>query len=283
MANTPNRQRGTGRLSGREAREAWAILQSQRIQDAELHLLFAPGKRPDRQAIGAALARLPTVDISHDPIHGDDTHPETLWPGQQHWLEVVRDGLTFDLCGVAPGPACPFPDLAHRFDLPALPTEADLEAMVLRPGPHLAAAGSSLPLNRTMLGLACDLVNQFADLTAIGWGPSRSAIGRRFFESATSAWLDHGPFPALGLTAFVEAPDHALQSEGLAFWIGQELRIEPPLSSDRVAATRLAIRIVNHLVMSGTLTADDPITAPDGTRLVLRPEQGGAIISVWRE
>lgn len=223
------------------------------------------------------------MGISHDPFPDDTPHVEPVWAGQQHWLELLRDGLTFDLSGLAPGPASPFPDIDHRFDLPGLPGAGDHESMTLRPGPHLSSAGNSLPLLRTMLGLACDLVRHFDDLVAVGWGPARSAIGRRFFESVTSAWLDGGPFPALGLTAFVETPDAALHSVGLSFWIGQELRIEPPLSADRVAATRLGIRLVNHLVLIGGLEADDHITAPDGTRLVLRPSRNRALISVWRE
>ncbi|RNJ62887.1 MAG: hypothetical protein EDM03_00060 [Porphyrobacter sp. IPPAS B-1204] len=223
------------------------------------------------------------IGISHDPSPDTAAHAETLWPGQLHWLELLRDGLTFDLSGMTPGPASAFPVLAHRFDLPALPAGDDHEAMIFRPGPHLAAGGNSLPLVRTMLAVACDMVRHFDDLVAVGWGPAGTAIGRRFFESVTSAWLDGGPFPALGLTAFVETADGALQSEGLAFWIGQELRIEPPLSADRVAATRLGIRLVNHLVLTGGLSADDRITAPDGTRLVLRASRGRAIISVWRE
>lgn len=256
---------------------------SQRAHDAELHLLFARGKRPDRLAVGAFAVGRQVISISHDPHADAASHAETLKPSQKYWLELLRDGLTFDLSGLAPGPASAFPDIAHRFDLPALPSADDHEAMLLRPGPHLAAGGSSLPMVRTMLGLACDLLHHFDDLVAVGWGPAGTVIGRQFFESVTTAWLDGGPFPALGLTAFVQTPDGALQSEGLAFWIGQELRIEPPLSADRVAATRLGIRLVNHLVLTGGLDADDRITAPDGTRLVLRASSGRAIISVWRE
>jgi hypothetical protein len=173
--------------------------------------------------------------------------------------------------------------IEHRFDLPAMPTPESYEVLTLRPGPHLAAGGKSLPLIRTMLALACDMVRQFDDLAAVSWAPALSGIGRRFFESVTSAWLDGGAFPALGLTAFAETPDGALQSIGLAYWIGQELRIEPPLSADRVTATRLAIRLVNHLVIVGGLSDDDRIVAPDGTRLVLRPSRSRALINVWRE
>jgi hypothetical protein len=223
------------------------------------------------------------VSIGHDPLTEDAPHAEALWPGQLHWIELLRSGLTFDCSGLAPGSAAPFPQLAHRFDLPALPDPATCEALVLRPGPHVAAGGSSLPLMRELLALGCDLVRQFDDLVAVGWGPAGTAIGPRFFESVTSAWLDGGPFPALGLTAFVQAPDGAIETTGLAFWIGQELRIELPLSADRIAATRLGIRLVNHLVLIGGLAEDDRIVAPDGTRLVLRPSRSRAVIGVWRE
>lgn len=260
-----------------------AISPSQRVYDAELHLLFDRGTRPDRDAIRAFAARCPPVSVSHDSHPEDAPYVDALQRSGQYWVELLRDGLTFDLVGLAPGPKSASPDLAQRFDLPALPELRDYETLTLRPGPHVAAAGKSMPVVRTMMALACDLVRHFDDLLAIGWEPAGSVIGRRFFESVTAAWLDGGPFPALGLTAFVEAPDGALQSVGLAFWIGRELRIEPPLSDDRVAATRLAIRLVNHLILVGGLEADDHITAPDGSRLVLRPSRERALISVWRE
>ncbi len=265
------------------SRGASTIPHSQRAPHAQLHLLFARGKRPDRHALGAFVTRYRTVSISHDPFSEGVADAEALWPAQQHWIELLSEGLTFDLTGLAPGPASPFPELTQRFDLPALPTESDYEAVTLRPGPHLAAGGNAMPLMRTLLGLGCELVRHFEDLVAVGWGPAKSAIGRRFFESTAAAWLDGGPFPALGLTGFVETPDMSLESIGLEFWIGQELRIEPPLSLDRVAATRLGIRLVNHLVIVGGLTEDDRIIAPDGTPLVLRPSRDRSIISVWRE
>lgn len=241
---------------------------------------------------------MPTVSISHDPARGHAAEAETgcnparlgdarpddaVWPGQLQWVELLRDGLTFDLSGLAPGPGAVFPAFAHRFDLEAMPSPENCETMVLRPGPHLIEGAASLPLMRGLLAFGCDIVRQFDDMLAVGWGPARTAIGPRFFESATSAWLDGGPFPALGLTAFGQADDGAIESEGLGFWIGQELRIESPLSADRVAATRLGIRLVNHLVLAGGMTEDDRIIAPDGSRLVLRASRTRPLISVWRE
>jgi hypothetical protein len=246
-------------------------------------LLFVPGKRPDRAAIVAFAANQHGAGISHDPFPEGAPQAEPIWPGQLQWIELLCDGSTFDLSGLAPGPESAFPAIDYRFDLPAVPGADDYDVMVLKAGPHLATTANSMPVMRAMMALAADLVRHFDDLAAVSWGPARSAIGRRFFESVTSAWLDGGPFPALGLTAFSEAPDGALQSVGLAFWTGQELRIEPPISTDKVAATRLGIRLVNHLVIAGPLADDDRIMAPDGTRLVLRLSRNRALVSVWRE
>jgi len=140
-----------------------------------------------------------------------------------------------------------------------------------------------MPVVKAMIALARDLVHHFESLEAVVWPTSQSAIGRRFFESVTTAWLDGGPFPALGLTAFRETIDGAMQSTGLDFWIGQELRIEPPLSSDKVAATRLGVRLVNQLIAVGGIEGDERIVAPDGTRLLLRTSRNWRFIRVSRE
>lgn len=136
---------------------------------------------------------------------------------------------------------------------------------------------------RGLVALARDLAHHFEDASAIVWPPAKSAIGRRFFESITTAWIDGGAFPALGLTAFQETIDGALQSVGLTYWIGQELRIEAPLSSDKVAATRLGVRLINQLILLGGLDDSERIVAPDGSRLVMRPSRNRKYIRVWRE
>jgi len=140
-----------------------------------------------------------------------------------------------------------------------------------------------MPVARTMLCLTCELVQYFDDLEAIVWPPSQSVIGREFFLSVAKAWLDGGAFPALGLVAFREAVDGALQSAGLGFWIGQELRIEPPLSNDRVAATRLGVRLINQLILVGGIDESERIVAPDGSRLIMRLSLNRKFIRVLRE
>ena len=261
-----------------------------------MFLLFARGKRPDRSAIREFVAQERWVTISHDPLEGGGLHlvsdeGETLQSSATTttpaddlvWVELLRDGLTFDLCGLFPGGASTFASVEHRFDLEQLPGAAHYEALHLAPGHHLAGGERTMPVVKAMIALARDLVHHFDTLEAVVWPASQSAIGRRFFESVTTAWLDGGPFPALGLTAFRETIDGALQSTGLDFWIGQELRIEPPLSSEKVAATRLGVRLVNQLIAVGGIEGDERIIAPDGSRLLLRTSRNGRFIRVSRE
>ncbi|MDC8753178.1 hypothetical protein OIK40_00820 [Erythrobacter sp. sf7] len=204
-------------------------------------------------------------------------------PPDELWLELLREGLTFDLRGLAPGAACPAPEIAHRLDLAPIAGNVAFESLVIAPGPHLSGGERSMPVLKGMLALARDLTQHFDDLQAVYWEPSRSAIGRRFFESVVTAWLEGGAFPALGLTAFEEAPDGALQTVGLDLWIDQELRIEPPLATDKVAGTRLGVRLINHLVIVGGLDQSERIMAPDGTRLVMQASRNSQFIRVRRE
>ncbi|MEQ8412082.1 MAG: hypothetical protein RIC51_06445 [Erythrobacter sp.] len=261
-----------------------------------LYLLFAAGKRPDRHAILQFAERHPSVSLSYDPLDGPDAElvpasAQAHEPGEpaqsdlaeKVWVELLRDGLTFDLRGMAPGRACPVAHAEHLFDMEEASAPSSCEGMRIMPGPHLAGGERTVPVMRGMVALARDIVHHFSDLEAVAWPPAKSAIGRRFFESTVTAWLEGGAFPALGLTAFSEGLDGALQSVGLDHWIGQELRIEPPLAADRVTATRLGVRLVNQLVLVGGLDESERIIAPDGTRLVLRPSRNGRFIRVWRE
>ncbi len=272
------------------------IDQSQYADARGLHLLFAAGKRPSRAAIKEFVGSQQSISISHDPSDGaslqlvaadgeelpssTEIRPE---PHDDIWVELLREGLTFDLRGIAPGQSCAFPEVEHRFDLKREPGTAEYEALLLEPGQHLIGGEASLPVVKGMIALARDMVHHFEDIVAVVWPPSKSAIGRQFFESISTAWLEGGAFPALGLTAFREVIDGALQSVGLDFWIGQELRIEPPLSADKVAATRLGVRIINQLIIVGGLEESERILAPDGTRLVMRPSRNKKFVRVWRE
>lgn len=222
---------------------------------------------------------LVTADVDPVPGNSESSHGVE----KPVWLELLREGLAFDLVGLDPGDPARLPEFKHRFDTGEVPQLANFEGLSLSPGHHLAGGERTMPVAKGLIGLARDLVHSFEDLEAIIWPASKALIGQRYFESTTTAWLDGGPFPALGLIAFEETHDGALQSVGLDFWIGQELLIEPPLSSEKVAATRLGVRLVNQLVLVGGVERVERVIGPDGSRLMLRTSKNKHFVRVTRE
>jgi hypothetical protein len=216
-----------------------------------------------------ALTAIDRATVSHDP-------------GESGPIELLRDGLTFDLSGLEPDSPSAIPPLRHQFDCPDGLDPEHCEAIVLVPGPHLVSGASNMPVIRTQAALAADLAAGLPGALAIAWGPSASLIGPAFFASSIAAWLGGGAFPTIGLTAFASAPDGGLHSEGLAYFTGQELRLEPELAEDRVSAAQLAVRLVDRLIAQPPVTAEDRVIGPDGGSLALAPSANGRFVRVKR-
>ena len=247
-----------------------------------IYLLFEAGTRPDRDRMRPFVASHPQHGISFDPAGSasdvaDGAKPREAAPA---WLELLSSGLTFELSGLAPGESLDMPTASQLFDIKDANGPMEWEAVCLAPGAHLSGGERTLPVIRVMMALARDLVSHFEALAAVAWMPASAMIGRRYFESTVSAWLGGGPFPSPGLAAFEAGGGGSLRSVGLAHFIGQEIVIDPLLASDRLAATRLGARIVNQLVLTGKLSEREDIIAPDGTRLVMTPEAGGAEVHI---
>ncbi len=203
--------------------------------------------------------------------------------GDPHWLELLSAGLTFDLQGLTPSGGMKLPKIEYSFDFEDIPAAVGMEALRLVPGSHLSGGERSMPVMRALFGLARDLMQHFEEAEAAVWPPSRSLIGRRFFDSTVTAWLEGGAFPALGLTAFRETDDGGLESVGLDFLIGQELLLDHSLVGDKVAATRLGIRLINQFVIMGGIREAEYVTSPDGRRLLVSPSTDGTTIRVRGE
>lgn len=240
-----------------------------------LSLFFDPALRPDVRAIRRLEAGGRAFSISHDPAALADAAP-----GDGDWLELLANGLTFDLAGLAPGSAASTGQFRHRFDLPESFEPAASAALALRPGPHLAGGAAMLPVVRSQAWLAVQLC-ALPGVAAVGWAPAASLSSTAHFTASVGRWLEGGVFPALGLTALAEARDGGLHSEGLAFFTGQELRIEPELAADKAAAARLAVRLIDRLVVQGSVERAGSITGPNGEALRIGPSENRRFVRVW--
>lgn len=242
-------------------------------------LLFEKGGRPDVKSVGTAVDKLCTVLVSHDP---SELQPQPAPNKSMDWLELLADGLTFDLINLAPNQSANIPELRNTFDCPDDFLTAECDAICLRPGPHLSGGPGSMPIVRRMLGLAAELGSELPTLRAIFWPPAAISIGPTSFCTNVASWVAGGQFPAQCLIGFRPMNDQALQTEGLAFFTGQELRIEPDFVGDHSTATQLAIRLVQQLVQHGPLTETEDVMAPDGSQMRLKPSGNGKFVRVWR-
>ena len=244
-------------------------------------LLFAAGRRPDAGAIRQLAEKQGGFSVSFDPV-AESSSGATAPAGQgAAWLELLANGLTFDLVGLMPGPRAEPPPCVHRYALAAEANALDLEALTILPGPHLAGGHTMAPVIRTLAWLGASLA-ELDGIEAVAWHPARSWCDPDYFRDGVLRWIEGGVFPSLGLTALAMAPDGGMQSEGLALFTAQELRIEPELMADKAAGAKIGVRLIDLLVEKGRIDTPQRIVGPDGLPLRLEPSANGRFVRVWR-
>lgn len=234
---------------------------------AVVALAFAPGKRPDAEAILALSGQdtlLTPFAVTHSQLTGDP------------WLELLTGGLAFDCRGLAPG----------RFSLPSgegallgLAQVPDGEAITLEPAPHLAEGAGLLPIVRAMAGLAAQL-SDLSGVTAVYWRPAKCWMAPKYFAGVVREWLKGGPFPGLGLTSLRHGEGGTMVSVGLDYLIGQELLFAPNRRLSPAALARIAVRLVNDLVSSGPLQRPATLRGPEGEWIEVVPTRDGRQLQV---
>ncbi|MBB3956252.1 hypothetical protein [Novosphingobium sediminicola] len=233
------------------------------------YVQFPQGRAPRVQAVLDLLrqatdaARILTV--THQPQDDDD------------WLELLSSGLTFDLCGLSGGVAAP--QVAVRYGV-AADTDLDHSAWLrLAPGAHLSGGRSQLPVVRVMAGVVLALLD-LPDAMGVAWGPARTVMSTEHFRRIIPGWLKGGAFPALGLTALSRDAAGGVVSEGLSFFTGLELRIEPLLAKQPGLAGKIAVRLIHSLVEGWTVKEPTEVEGPEGEILGVIPEENGKILRV---
>jgi hypothetical protein len=231
-----------------------------------LALLYAAGERPAVMDLRRAAEASGGFAVTFAP------------EGEPGRAEVLITGLAFELSGLAPGEGEPIPAIAHRFGFEDSLPDTGWEAIVLRPGPHLAGAAAMLPVVRGCVALAAALAKE-THAGAVAWLPARSAMGSDYFAAVVADWLNGGAFPVLGLTALVRGGS-GFASEGLAFFTGQELDLIASPGGEPAQTGRIAIRLIDLLAAHGPVTAPIQLAGPDGEPLLAEPMIDGSRVRV---
>ncbi|QYJ05936.1 hypothetical protein [Qipengyuania flava] len=246
-----------------------------------LTLLFDRGARPDSAAILSLVESIRGCDVAYDPSAvGSAAHvaqADTDRVERPQWLELVCDGLSFDVLGLGNSAPLPAPDVRFRVGIDAEPTDTS-EAIGLFPGPHIAEGAHALPIIRTLARIGAVIARDLPGVRAVCWGPARLASSPAFLDQAVTGWLEGGPFPALCFVGFEMTDAGQLETEGLSFFIGHELEVAPEAARDRLSATRLAMRLIHELVGAELPEETWTFPAEDGAPLtLLRDEASGRI------
>ena len=238
--------------------------------EGAIFLMFEPGARPHCSDLRNALTRCQSpAHVSHE-----------LSQDGFDLVELVVKGLTFDCTGLAPGEGARMPAPTETIgfdDLAALPP---LEALSLRPAPHLAGGGRMAPVLRTMFALAAELA-MCLPTSAVLWQPAGIAMAPAHFSRITLAWLAGGMFPAPGLVALAAGADRAVASRGLGYFAGQEFRVEQGGQETAAQTLALAARLADHLVAEGPVTEPIEVTIA-GEPLFAEPARLGDQVWFWR-
>lgn len=238
-----------------------------------LALLFPAGERAGVAAVEALLAQ---------PRLAATARVTSLRGQGEGWIELLASGLTFDLAGLLPSESAVFPASRHIFGLPRDIGESAWEACLLTPGPHLADAGAMEPVVRTMAAVASALA-QGLGAAAVCWLPAASWMDVTYFTRIVDGWCSGGAFPALGFSGMERLGDGTVASEGLAFFTGQELRVEPRPGEAPADTVKLAVRLADRMVRDGRIAEAGRLTGPDSEALIAEPSADGRLVRLRRQ
>jgi hypothetical protein len=256
--------------------------------DAGLYLLFTAGSRPhfgDVERLLSDLAKAPRpralASLRAVGVSRPETGAGAGKGAEQTGLELLANGLTFDVLGLVPMPPRLVPRSRYHFGLSPGFSELEFEAVELSPGPHLADAGLMLPVLKTMAAVAGELATGLG-AQAISWSPAGCLMDPGYFDRMIYNWNNGGPFPALGLTGIATKEGGVIESDGLAYFTGQEIQIEPRTGEPPVDTVKVAVRVIDYLAHYGKLGQPDNLTGPDGAPMRLEPSADGSSVRVIR-
>ena len=234
---------------------------------AILALAFAPGQRPDAEALVALSAQagmLVPFAVTHIGAESDC------------WAELLTGGLAFDCRGLAPGGFTSPETGAALLGLAEAPAG---EVITIEPAEHLAAGRGLLPVVRALAGLGAQLC-QLPGVQGAYWQPAHCWMTPKYYAGVVREWLAGGPFPGLGLTSLRHAANGGMVSVGLDYLIGQELHFQPNRKLPPAAVARIAVRLVNDLVGAGPLQRGAQVKGPDGELVEIEPSPDGRELRV---
>lgn len=248
---------------------------------ASLQLLLPHSSVDNAEGLLRMLEGTAGADVIHKGSPNTDVTPlraDMLTNQGESRFEVLRDGLSFDLTYLGK----PSLGMLRQFDAElrsraGLTTE-DCGMVAIAPGAHLSGAERHHPVLRAQFAIADDFCARITGALVL-WPPSRVTVEAMAFLEPVESWGDPPCAPSRLMFPLSETLDAAMQSEGLAYFTGQEIRLEGDLAREDRAA-KIGGWLSHLLAREGRLDNGARIAAPDGRYLALEPSTNGRFVRV---
>ena len=207
-----------------------------------------------------------------------ESEADTAGTGDKVLATVISGGLTFDLTGCVIDRARLRADGAARSDLAPLSRIGATQAVVVRPGPHIASVAAAPIVVRGMATVGEVLARRLSAVARIYWPPSGWSTCTEEYVRTAGLWTESGAFPGPGIIQFRPAMGGALQSSGLAHFTGQELRIEGDLAPEGQHDRQRADRLAADLAVRSRVTSSETYHCALGTSIRIAPSANGRYV-----
>ncbi|HEY9093186.1 hypothetical protein [Parasphingorhabdus sp.] len=195
-------------------------------------------------------------------------------------LRAVTSGMAFDLVHYSADEitqSLADTDLQHIFcETP----EKQLSGIGIALTEHISAAKSDGTINRALLDLARHIGHSIK-ASSIIWRPAQLHIGFDYFIGAIDHYIAGGPFPVLVQVAITQLPDGKMQTSGLSYFAGQEIRISAPSDYAPNEVVKRLVRIIHDIATNGKVEEEAVIDGFNaGERLSITPVENGQSVEI---
>lgn len=195
-------------------------------------------------------------------------------------LRAVISGMTFELVhqnAEEIEQSLAAKDLDHIF---CEPPEKPLSGIGITLTEHITSGMGNGTINRALLQLARH-VGQSIKANSIIWRPAQLHIGFDYFAGAIEHYIAGGPFPVLVQIAISETPDGDLQTSGLSYFAGQEIRMTAPANYAPNEVVKRLVRIAHDIATNGKIDEETEVEGfIAGETLFITPRENGQTVDI---
>lgn len=179
---------------------------------------------------------------------------------------IVTNGMTFKLTRECLSEIAERSPVENLFTPPIAPNSATTGLTL---GDHLVSGRHMPPINLALFKVA-QIIGKNLSATGIIWRPAGIHMGFDHFSEATYHYENEGIFPLPSQIAILESSQRQIQTRGLDYFCGYDIRINFPIKGERYDWIKHVLKLAQAAIRKEMLTEANPILhkSPEKSELV---------------